>query len=94
MADNIVRYSSYVDSIVIGVIQFDFATFINEFIRNIQLISLKQLYGWTLYVCIFTFLAFLLYDRPYVRKALRRVPRWKSVGRQFKKTLRVIRVKK
>lgn len=32
----------------------------------------------------FTFLSFLLYDRPYVRQALRRMPNWHAVGRQLR----------
>ena len=89
MTDNIARYSSHIDAVTVNPAFFDFSSFMNGFIGCLQLVSLKQLYGWALYLCIFTFLAFLLYDRPYVRKALRRVPRWKSVGRQLKKSMRI-----
>lgn len=89
MTDNIARYSSYVDSVAVNPAMFDFPAFIEGFMNSMQMVSLKQLYGWVLYACIFTFLAFLLYDRPYVRKALRRVPRWKAVGRQMRNVLRI-----
>lgn len=89
MTDNISRYSSYMDSVAINPFSFDFSAFIPNFMVSMQMASLKQLYGWVLYVCIFTLLSFMLYDRPYVRKALRRIPRWKAVGRQMKNVLHI-----
>ncbi|MBQ7941516.1 MAG: hypothetical protein IJ328_03790 [Muribaculaceae bacterium] len=88
MTDNITRYSSYVDSVAVNPATFNFPEFIDAFLSNMQIASLKQLYGWVLYACIFTFLAFLLYDRPYVRRALRRIPRWKEVGQKLKSAIR------
>lgn len=88
MTDNIARYSSYADAVAVNPATMDFPTFMNGFITNMQMASLKQLYGWVLIVCIFTFFAFLLYDRPYVRRALQRVPRWKAVGKQLRHSLR------
>ncbi len=90
MTDNISRYSTYVDSVVVNTANFNMASFMSSFSTGMQIVSIKQLYGWVLYACIFTFLAFLLYDRPYIRKGLRRIPRWKAVGRKLKKASRIV----
>lgn len=90
MTDNISRYSTYVDSVAVNTSSFNMASFMSSFSTEMQIVSIKQLYGWVLYACIFTFLAFLLYDRPYIRKGLRRIPRWKAVGRKLKKASRIV----
>ncbi len=92
ISDNLTRISSYIDSVAAQ--PSSIPTLIGNLISSVQLISIKQLYGWALYVCIFTILAFLLYDRPYVRKTLRRMPNWRSVGRQLIKVTRIGRLRR
>ena len=41
-------------------------------------ISVKQIYGWAAYACVFLFLLFLLYDAP-IRRELKRMPSWRKV---------------
>lgn len=53
------------------------------FISQVMEISIKQIYGWTLYACILLFLLFLLYDTP-IRRNLKLMPTWKRVWRQFR----------
>ena len=49
-------------------------------------ISIKQIYGWTVYACLFLLLLFLLYDAP-LRRELKRMPPWhalrKEIARSF-----------
>lgn len=87
MADNIARYSQYVDSVATTQSPIDMGQFMNDFIVRMELTSVKQIYGWVLYGCIGVFLLFLLWDRPYVRSTLKRIPRWHAVSRQVKRVL-------
>ena len=41
-------------------------------------ISIKQIYGWAAYACIFLFLLFLLYDAP-IRRELKQMPSWQKI---------------
>ena len=41
-------------------------------------ISVKQIYGWTAYACVFLFLLFLLYDAP-IRRELKQIPSWQKI---------------
>ena len=47
-------------------------------------ISLKQLYGWTLYACILLLLLFLIYDAP-IRRELKPMPSWRSLRKEVAK---------
>lgn len=85
MADNISRYSSYLDNISVSNNHLNLGEYMGHFIQNMELISVKQLYGWVLMACLILFLLLLLYDRPYVRTTLKRMPGWRSVGRRIKK---------
>lgn len=81
MADNMARYSQYVDSVQFSASPYDFGVWMNKFVENLMMMSVKLIYGWVLYACIFVMLLFLLYDRPYVRRTLKKMPNWRSVGR-------------
>ena len=54
-----------------------------EFISQMMEVSIKQIYGWVAYACIFLFLLLLLYDFP-VRRSLKSMPSWKEVARDVK----------
>ena len=81
MSDNIARYAQHIDSVRFTMSPFDFGEWMERFIESMLMVSVKQIYGWVLYACIFITLLFLLYDRPYVRRTLRRIPSWRDVGR-------------
>lgn len=80
VADNMARYSQYIDSVKFTSSPFDFAAWMNTFVEHLMMISVKQIYGWVLMACIVVMLLFLLYDRPYVRRSMKRMPSWRSVG--------------
>lgn len=62
----------------------------NDFMQQITLVSVKQLFGWSaLFGCGFTLLL-LLFDVPPVRYTLKKIPYWNVIGRQMKKELKKI----
>ena len=55
----------------------------DTFVSQMMEVSIRQIYGWVLYGCSRLLLLFLLYDMP-VRRQLKEMPSWKSVGRDVK----------
>ena len=43
--------------------------------------EVRQIYGWTIYACLFLLLLFLLYDAP-VRRELKLMPSWRSLRKE------------
>ena len=50
----------------------------DAFMSQMTEISVKQIYGWAAYACIFLFLLFLLYDAP-IRRELKQMPSWQKI---------------
>ena len=44
-------------------------------------VSIRQIYGWAIYACLFLLLLFLLYDAP-VRRELKLMPSWRSLRKE------------
>ena len=80
MADNILRYTAYLDMPTYTSAPFDIGTWMNGFIPSMMAVTIKQLYGWLLYIAAFLSLAFLLWDIPTVRHTARRFPTWPVMG--------------
>ena len=80
MADNILRYTAYLDMPAFTSAPFDIGTWMNGFIPSMMAVTIKQLYGWVLYIAAFLSLAFLLWDIPTVRHTARRFPTWPVMG--------------
>ena len=80
MADNILRYTAYLDMPTYTSAPFDIGTWMNGFIPSMMAVTIKQLYGWVLYIAAFLSLAFLLWDIPTVRHTARRFPTWPVMG--------------
>ena len=74
ITDNIQRYGGYVDLSGTSSRHIDFGSFMNGFMERVQLISLKQIYGWVAYASLAIFVLFLLYDMPRVRSTVNRIP--------------------
>lgn len=81
VTDNIARYGTATDSISLGRIPFPLEHYMETFMSYIMEISLKQIYGWAAYACIFLFLLFLLYDIP-IRKELKQMPNWRKIRKE------------
>ncbi len=80
MADNILRYTAYLDMPAFTSEPFDVGLWMEHFIPDMMAVSIKQLYGWVLYISAFLAIAFLLWDIPMVRRQARRFPSWPIVG--------------
>ena len=82
--DNLARYGSAIDHVAFSSSPFNLGHYMEEFISQMMEISIKQIYGWVAYACIFLFLLLLLYDFP-ARRSLKNIPSWKEVAREVKK---------
>ena len=83
--DNQSRYGSAIDHVSFSSNPFNLGHYMEEFISQMMEVSIKQIYGWVAYACIFLFLLLLLYDFP-VRRSLKSMPSWKEVAREVKNT--------
>ena len=84
VADNLARYGSHLDSVSLSRTPLALGQFMDGFISQMMEISVKQIYGWVAYACLFVFLLLLLWDAPVRRSRLKEMPRWKDVGREVK----------
>lgn len=91
--DNIARYGSAIDSVSFSRAPFDLGSYMETFISQMLEVSVKQVYGWVIYVCLALLLLFLLSDTP-IRHTLKLMPSWKSVANDVKKSYWRIRNKK
>ncbi len=82
MAANIARYGAALDNAAAGRIPDGLQHFMETFMSWMTEISIRQIYGWTAYACIFLFLLSLLYDTP-VRRGLKRMPLWQKIRKSM-----------
>ncbi len=80
MADNIVRYAQYLTPETFSATPLDIGTWMEDFVPRMMAVSIKQLYGWALYISAFLTLGFLLWDIPTIRRHARRFPGWPITG--------------
>lgn len=81
ISDNLSRYGGSINHVSFSRAPFELGSYMETFISYIMEISLKQLYGWAAYACIFLLLLFLLYDAP-IRRDLKPMPSWKSIRKE------------
>ena len=86
MPDNIARYGAAIDRITAGRDHITAGNVTGEFMEQMQEVSVRQIYGWAIYACIFLLLLFLLHDAP-VRREFKPMPSWKKVWRNVYKTV-------
>ncbi len=91
--DNLARYGASVDSVAVSRNHIDLASFMQQFTTQVMEISIKQIYGWVIYLCAGLLLLFLLYDTP-VRRNLKLMPYWKSFAGEVKQGIWRMRNKK
>lgn len=80
VADGFARYGGYVNSVAFTRHPFDFGGYMDGMIEGFLAQTVKILYGWMIWVCIFFILGFLLWDSPAVRRRVKRMPAWTTVG--------------
>ena len=89
MADNILRYTAYLDMPAFTSAPFNIGEWMESFIPSMMAVTIKQLYGWVLYIAGFLTIAFLLWDIPTIRRGIRRFPTWPVMGaRMLKRSIR------
>ena len=76
--DNLARYGAALDHVAVSRLSVCLPHTVETFVSQIMEISIKQLYGWTAYACLFLLLLFLLYDAP-IRRELKLMPSWQKV---------------
>lgn len=91
--DNMARYGAAMDSVKFSQSPFPMGEYMETFISSVMQISIKQVYGWVLYACIFLFLLLLLYDIP-MRRDLKEMPSWRSVRKVVAESFSGFRSKK
>lgn len=82
LPDNMARYGAAIDRISFSRHPFPLGEYMESFVSQMMEISIKQIYGWAGYACIFLLLLFLLYDAP-VRKELKLMPGWRSLRKEI-----------
>lgn len=80
--DNIARYGTDVDSVAVSRMGVNMVSYVETLMPYVTEISIKQIYGWTAYACVFLFLLFLLYDAP-IRRDLKRIPAWRRIRKEI-----------
>ncbi|MDD2961001.1 MAG: hypothetical protein PHR45_02820 [Muribaculaceae bacterium] len=89
VADNISRYSGNIDRTTTDLASLNHI--VEQFYINMQMISLKEIYGLVAYFAITLFILMLLYDLPYTRSTLKRMPGWKSIGIMMRRSFKKVR---
>ncbi len=78
------RYGQSIDAVSFGAHPFSLGEFMEPFVEQVELISIRQIYGWVCYACVAFIFVFLLYDAP-ARQDLKKMPSWKSVGKKMRR---------
>ena len=80
--DNMARYGAAIDNVAANEMPVNIPHFMEMFTSQMTEISIKQMYGWAAYACIFLFLLFLLYDAP-IRRELKQMPSWQKIRQKI-----------
>jgi len=72
---------------------FDLTAYMDTFMTQVMEVSIKQVYGWVVYVCLALLLLFLFYDTP-MRRTMKLMPAWKTVANEVKQSYWRLRKKK
>lgn len=79
VADGVARYGGYMDSV--GLPPAEVPHRIGALMSQFQVAGVKQIYGLVAYAAIALLLAVLVYDIPFTREHIRRIPSWTAVGK-------------
>lgn len=89
ISDNMARYGAAIERVAFSRAPFPLGDYMEGFVARMMEVSIRQIYGWTVYACLFLLLLFLLYDAP-IRRDLKRMPGWRElreeVARSFWRT--------
>ena len=88
LPDNVARYGATIDNVSASRMSVDIPHYMETFMSQMTEISVKQIYGWAAYACIFLFLLFLLYDAP-IRRELKQIPSWQKIRKMVAESFSV-----
>lgn len=80
MADGFARYNGYISMEAFTRHIFDLGSYMSGMVEGLLAQTVKILYGWMVWACIFYVLWFLLWDIPAVQRRIKRMPSWATVG--------------
>ena len=80
IADGFARSSGYVDAVRASALGVDVGAAAEGMVEAFMAQSVKILFGWTLIAALFFAMLMLLWDIPGVRRNIRRIPEWSTVG--------------
>lgn len=80
VADGFARMGNYVNLVSYTQQPFDLGPYMEGMVEVLLGQTVKILYGWMTWACIFFVLGFLLWDSPGVRHRIKRMPSWSAVG--------------
>lgn len=85
VADNMARYGACLDSV--GMPPQELPRHLGTLMARFQVAGVKQVYGLVAYAAVALLLAVLLYDIPFTRERIRRMPSWTAVGKVLRMRL-------
>ena len=80
VGDGFARCSGYLDSVRMSALHPDFAGLMDGMVEGFLAQSVKTLFGFTLIAGLFFAALMLLWDIPMVRRQIKHIPSWPSVG--------------
>ena len=94
LTDDLARYGNYITLTRFDVMHTDFGNFMNEYVRSMIGVAVKQVYSWVIWGAVLTSAAFFILDIPAVRKQVHHIPSWPSVGARVLRRMRPLYMKR
>ncbi len=88
MADGFARYGHHLDLVTISEARAPFGAVMGQMAENLLAQSTKILFGWALWISLFFAISMLLWDIPVVRRQVKRIPLWPTIGLRQVRLLR------
>lgn len=80
MSEGFARYNGYINAVSFTSHPFDLGAYMDTMVSGLLAQSVKILYGWMIWACLAYIMIFLLWDRPGIRRRIKRMPAWSTVG--------------
>lgn len=80
VGDGFARYNGYINLVGFTASPFDMSHYMEGMVEGLLAQTIKILYGWMIYACLAFIVVFLLLDRPGVRRRVKKMPSWSTVG--------------
>ena len=74
------RYNGYINMVSFTAMPFDLGPYMEKMVEALLAQSVKILYGWMVWACLLFIAVFLVWDQPTVRRRVKRMPAWSTVG--------------